>query len=76
MLLIPSSPSYAPSNFHLQSPSFNVPLNSWNVSNVENFQEMFWVASSFNQPLDQWKPSSANNMIGMFEDGKLCYESQ
>ena len=31
--------------------SFNQPLNKWNVSNVEDMEDMFNNAESFNQPL-------------------------
>ena len=30
---------------------FNQPLNNWNVSNVEDMENMFQNARSFNQPL-------------------------
>lgn len=33
---------------------FNQPLHSWDVSNVENMDEMF-AFSKFNHPLDLWK---------------------
>jgi surface protein len=40
-------------------------INSWNVSKVTNFQDMFW-RCSFNQPIGNWNVGSATNMVGMF----------
>ena len=37
--------------------TFNEPLNSWDVSKVENMSYMFHGCSFFNQPLDQWDVS-------------------
>ena len=31
--------------------TFNQPLNNWDVSNVENMNEIFEFAESFNQPI-------------------------
>ena len=44
------------------------PLNNWNVSNVEDMNNMFNGASSFNQPLDNWDVSNVRNMTEMFLD--------
>ncbi|WP_119328891.1 BspA family leucine-rich repeat surface protein, partial [Cysteiniphilum halobium] len=46
--------------------TFNLPLESWDVSNVQNFQQMFEHASSFNQPLESWDVSKATNFNQMF----------
>ena len=46
--------------------SFNQPLNSWDVSNVENMALMFDGAERFNQPLDRWDVSKVRDMAYMF----------
>ena len=47
---------------------FNQPLNDWNVSNVEDMEQMFKNATSFNQPLNKWNVSKLwkGNMGKMF----------
>ena len=37
--------------------SFNQPLNNWNVSNVEDMENMFQNCEDFNQPLNNWNVS-------------------
>jgi surface protein len=46
--------------------TFNQPLNSWNVSIVDNMYAMFNAAEAFNQPLNNWNVSSVTNMESMF----------
>lgn len=46
--------------------SFNQPLNSWSVSNVNNMFALFGSASTFNQPLNDWDVSNVTNMQSMF----------
>ncbi|MCE7053620.1 BspA family leucine-rich repeat surface protein [Algoriphagus sp. AGSA1] len=41
-------------------------LNSWNVSTIENFEQMFYNAESFNGKIDQWDMSNALNVSHMF----------
>ena len=48
--------------------SFNQPLNDWNVSNVEDMEQMFKNATSFNQPLNNWDVSNVTDMRRMFEE--------
>lgn len=43
------------------------PMNSWDVSSVENMSEMFRNAFAFNQPIDSWDVSSVTNMSTMFD---------
>jgi surface protein len=49
---------------------FNQPLNTWNVSNVIDFEEMFAGCELFNQPLNNWNVRNARNMNSMFI---FCY---
>ena len=44
------------------------PLNNWNVSNVEDMENMFQNARSFNQPLNNWNVSKVETMFAMFDD--------
>ena len=37
-------------------------INNWDVSNVEDMNNMFWGARSFNQPLKKWNVSNLNDM--------------
>ena len=46
--------------------AFNQPIESWDVSNVTDMNNMFVAASAFNQPLGSWNVSNVNNMQGMF----------
>ena len=48
--------------------SFNIDISNWDVSNVFNFQEMFYGARAFNQDIGNWGTSSATTMIGMFNE--------
>ena len=56
---------------------FNQPLNSWNVSNVENMDMMFYMAQSFNQPLDKWDTQKLITAAVLFRFAYKydCYES-
>ena len=49
-----------------EAPSFNQPLNNWNVSKVKDMVFMFYNASSFNQPLNNWNVSNVTDMDSMF----------
>jgi surface protein len=53
--------------------TFNQPLNSWDVSLVDNMQQMFNVAEAFNQPLDNWDVSSVTTMFGMFFGNQMTF---
>jgi hypothetical protein len=48
--------------------SFNSPIGSWNVSNVNDFNEMFSYALSFNQNIGNWNTSSGTGFSGMFRN--------
>lgn len=63
---VPTISGTALNNMFQNTFNFNGPLNGWNVSGVQNFQQMFLSASIFNQPLNNWVVSSATNMNGMF----------
>jgi surface protein len=45
---------------------FNGDISRWDVSNVENMEQMFYYAKSFNQPIGLWNVSKVTNMAGMF----------
>jgi len=47
---------------------FNVPIQTWNVSNVTNMLEMFLYANSFNRPIGSWDVESVTNMVSMFKN--------
>jgi surface protein len=46
--------------------TFNQPISSWDVSNVNTMFRMFFNAVSFNQPIGTWNVSSVTNMDNMF----------
>ncbi len=46
---------------------FNGDISKWNVSNVKNFNSMFF-GSKFDGDLSKWDVSNAENMQGMFAD--------
>ncbi|WP_430967357.1 BspA family leucine-rich repeat surface protein [Spongiimicrobium sp. 2-473A-2-J] len=46
----------------------NDSFNSWDLSNVNNLDEMFLLARSFNQPLGNWNVSNVTSMSGLFWD--------
>lgn len=50
----------------LNAHSFNQPLDSWDVSNVEDMWLMFSDAIDFNQSLESWNVSKVKVMCGMF----------
>ena len=58
----------------LNCPSFNQPLNNWDVSNVTDMLGMFAGSSGadpvFNQPLNNWDVSNVTNMFAMFSNAK------
>ena len=45
-------------------------IESWDVSNVENFKQMFDWALAFNQDLSRWNTKSATDMSYMFRNTK------
>ena len=47
---------------------FNQNINSWDVSNVINMENLFAGATSFNQPLNKWNVSNVENMRYMFSN--------
>ena len=49
---------------------FNQPLNSWNVSSVENMNRMFTGATLFDQEIGGWDVSSVTEMYYMFGDAR------
>ena len=46
--------------------TFNQPIGSWDVSNVNNMYGMFNFATNFNQPIGSWDVSNVTNMSDMF----------
>ena len=46
--------------------TFNENISNWDVSNVTNMAQMFYVASSFNQDISNWDVSNVTNMENMF----------
>ena len=53
---------------------FNQPLNSWDVSNVENMNSIFYCCENFNQDLSSWDVSNVEYMSGMFYGCKITEE--
>ena len=47
--------------------SFNQPLNSWNMSNAANIQQMFQSNTVFNQPLNNWDVRKVSNAQNTFQ---------
>ena len=45
---------------------YNVDITNWNVSNVENMQQMFKNSSGFDQDLSKWNVTKVKNMEEMF----------
>jgi len=50
-----------------QNSNFNQNINSWDVSNINIFSNMFYGDSDYNKPLDNWITTSATNMQVMFQ---------
>ena len=50
--------------------AFNQPLNSWDVQNVQDMEEMFEYDSAFNQPLYSWNVAKVQTMNQMFFHAK------
>merc|ERR1712238_385219 len=48
--------------------SFNQPLESWDVEEVEDTTSMFSEATSFNQPLGQWHIGNAHYISSMLKN--------
>jgi surface protein len=49
---------------------FNQSIDSWDVSQVENMDGMFYYALKFNQPIDSWDVSQVKTTQGMFLGAK------
>ena len=47
--------------------AFNQPIGKWDVSKVENMEEMFMEAKVFNQSIEKWGVSKVRNTKEMFE---------
>ena len=47
--------------------SFNQPLNSWDMSNAANIQQMFQSNTVFNQPLNNWDVRKVSNAQNTFQ---------
>ena len=45
---------------------FNGDISEWDVSNVENMNNMFYDNKEFNQPLNDWDVSNVKSMRSMF----------
>lgn len=52
------------------TPSFNSPIDHWDVSNITNMSYTFYNTSVFNQPLNNWNVQNVIYMTGMFENSK------
>jgi surface protein len=46
---------------------FNGYIGNWNVSNVTDISNMFFLATTFNQNIGAWNVSNVTNMSGMFQ---------
>ena len=55
---------------------FNQPLNNWDVSNVENMDEMFYHCNEFQQSLNDWNVSDNCGTYDMFLDMSLFDEEK
>ena len=53
---------------------FNQPLNSWDVSNVENMNSMFYCCENFNQDLSSWDVSNDCDKYSMFKGANISEE--
>ena len=66
---IDTSKIYDMSNlFHIKEKDeiYNIKINEWNVSHVENMENMFLECGNFNSDLSNWDVSHVKNMSGMF----------
>ena len=45
---------------------FNQDISSWDVSNVIDMSNMFYIVSNFNQDISSWDVSNVTNMSKMF----------
>jgi surface protein len=50
--------------------NFNLPINSWDTSNITNMTFMFYFCRNFDKPLDNWATHNVTNMSSMFS---CCY---
>ena len=46
--------------------NFDLPVDSWDISNVTDLSYMFSECIKFNQPLDSWNTSSVTTIHGLF----------
>ena len=49
-----------------QATSFNQHIGSWNTSNVNNMNSMFYQRKTFNQNIGSWNTNNVNDMNAMF----------
>jgi len=52
------------------SKKFNQPIGEWDVSNVEDMNNMFSGSFEFNQPIGEWNVSNCKNFDCMFAGSK------
>ena len=43
-------------------------LNSWNIENIDDLNEIFDEFPTFNEPINNWNVSNVTSMSGMFKD--------
>ncbi|MBZ0244190.1 MAG: DUF285 domain-containing protein, partial [Bacteroidales bacterium] len=55
----------------LQSSLFNGPLGTWDVSNVTDMSNMFYLATAFNQDIGNWNVGNVTSMKNMFEGASV-----
>lgn len=48
--------------------SFNLSVETWDVSNVNNMTFMFLLCTEFNQSLEKWNTRNVTDMYGMFSN--------
>ena len=46
--------------------NFNGNISNWDVSNVKNMSDMFFVCESFNQDISHWNVSKVKTHRGIF----------
>jgi len=44
------------------------PIESWNISNINSLNSMFYSASAFNQPIGTWNTTLITDMSYMFQN--------
>ena len=55
---------------------FNGNISEWDVSNVTNMEEMFYLAESFNQDISDWDVSNVTDMHYMFAHTDLSDDNK